>query len=51
MMLPLPDRWMLKASHGSGWVQLVDSTTHPCDEVVMEQARTWLNTDYADTFQ
>ncbi|MEA5442067.1 ATP-grasp fold amidoligase family protein [Cyanobium gracile] len=49
--LPLPDRWMLKASHGSGWFQLVDSTTHPFDEEVMEQARIWLDSDYADTFQ
>lgn len=49
--LPLPERWMLKASHGSGWYQLVDTTTHPLDAEVMEQARKWLNTDFADRFQ
>ncbi|MEA5391401.1 ATP-grasp fold amidoligase family protein [Cyanobium gracile UHCC 0139] len=47
---PLPDRWMLKASHGSGWYQLVSATTHPLDQTVMEQARRWLSMDYADIF-
>lgn len=51
MALPLPDRWMLKASHGSGWYQLVESTSHPLDELVMEQSRQWLDSDYADSFQ
>ncbi len=49
--LLLPDRWMLKASHGSGWFQLVATNTHPLDAAVLEQARCWLSTDYADTFQ
>ncbi len=49
--LPLPDRWMLKASHGSRWYQLVDRNTHPLDAAVSEQARKWLESDYADTFQ
>lgn len=49
--LPLPERWMLKASHGCGWYQLVDASTHPLDAAVLAQARRWLNTDYADTFQ
>lgn len=48
---PLPDRWMLKASHGSGWYQLVDASTHPLDEPVLAQARRWLGMDYADVFQ
>lgn len=49
--LSLPDRWMLKASHGSGWYQMVDVDTHPLDASVLGQARKWLNSDYADTFQ
>jgi hypothetical protein len=49
--LPLPDRWMLKASHGSGWYQLVNVASTPLNGVVIEQARTWLKTDYADRFQ
>lgn len=51
LAMPLLDRWMLKATHGSGWYQLVASPTHPLDEVVLEQARQWLNVDYADIRQ
>lgn len=47
----LPERWMLKATHGSGWYQLVSAPTHPLDAVVLEQARNWLGTDYADAYQ
>ncbi|MCP9935323.1 hypothetical protein KBZ08_15540 [Cyanobium sp. Candia 9D4] len=47
----LPDRWMLKASHGSGWYQLVASTTHPMDELVIAQAQRWLSMDYSEVFQ
>jgi len=47
----LPQRWMLKATHGSGWYQLVASPTHPLDAAVLEQARNWLGTDYADAYQ
>ncbi len=50
-VLSLPDRWMLKASHGSGWYQLVDVNTHPLDASVLKQARKWLDSDYADNFQ
>jgi hypothetical protein len=49
--LPLPERWMLKASHGCNWFQLVAAPTHPLDGAVREQARHWLTCDYADTFQ
>lgn len=48
--LELPERWMLKPSHGSGWYRLVD-TTHPLDAAALEQARRWLSTDYGGTFQ
>jgi hypothetical protein len=48
---PLPERWMLKASHGSGWYQLVAATTHDLDAVVLEQARRWLGADFADSYQ
>ncbi len=48
--LPLPERWMLKASHGSGWYQLV-SPTQPLEAAVVAQARAWLNSDFADGFQ
>lgn len=48
--LDLPERWMLKPSHGSGWYRLVD-TAHPLDAAALEQARRWLSTDYAGTFQ
>lgn len=49
--LPLPERWMLKASHGCGWYQLVAAPSHPLDAAVLEQARRWLSTEYADTYQ
>ncbi len=48
---PLPDRWMLKASHGSGWYQLVDSASTTLNASVMEHSRTWLKTDYAGKSQ
>lgn len=48
---PLPERWMLKASHGSGWYQLVDATTHPLDAVVREHTRGWLGADFADAWE
>ena len=51
LALPLPERWMLKASHGCGWFQLVAAPSHPLDAAVLEQARSWLGVDYADTFQ
>ena len=51
LALPLPERWMLKASHGCSWFQLVAAPTHPLDAAVLEEARRWLTCDYADTFQ
>jgi hypothetical protein len=48
---PLPERWMLKASHGSGWYQLVTATTHGLDAVVLEEVRRWLTSDFADACQ
>lgn len=47
----LPDRWMLKASHGSGWYQLVESTAETLNTTVIEHTQKWLCTDYADSFQ
>lgn len=44
----LPDRWMLKASHGSGWYQLVESTAETLNTTVIQHTRKWLGTDYAD---
>jgi hypothetical protein len=46
----LPDRWMLKASHGSGWYQLVAPPSHPLDAAVRAEAERWLKSDYADTY-
>ncbi len=48
---PLPERWMLKASHGSGWYQLVAATTQGLDALLQEQARRWLAADFADAYQ
>lgn len=48
---PLPERWMLKASHGCNWFQLVTAPTHPLDAAVREDARRWLASDYADAYQ
>ncbi len=44
----LPDSWILKASHGSGWWQKISAADQPLAENLIEIANGWLGQDYAD---
>ena len=43
----LPNRYVVKASHGSGWVSHADRASVDCDELRAE-CRRWLSLNYAN---
>jgi hypothetical protein len=44
----LPARWMLKATHGSGWMQRIEPPARPFDAAVLSRAQGWLLRNYRD---
>ena len=48
--LDLPPRWMLKASHGSGWTRRIGPEDQPLSSALIGEANAWLQNDYAETY-
>ncbi|WP_231596847.1 ATP-grasp fold amidoligase family protein [Synechococcus sp. CBW1004] len=46
--LDLPSRWILKASHGSGWTRRIGPDDQPLQAELIAQANDWLQRDYTE---